>query len=160
MYLGFIWMVDDNYAVKPFELSDITHVHMHAQSFTGNKSAPTSWWSHDKWKTRVLLDENGLPHVNYTTHYPFYVESRKMKEIFDRFSMRSNSYVIEDVYFNYFKHEEPTYDHKVRLGVWNRSIYEREFESAMADPNIKFVCNSTEGWSRELEEGLRKVCCS
>lgn len=59
--------------------------------------------------------------------------------------MRNESYVVEDIYFNSFKHEEPILDSTIRLGVWNKEIFENEFEKAVNNPNIKFVCNSVEG---------------
>ena len=51
-YNGFVWMVDDNYAVKPFTLFDILQTHYHSQSFNGNSKAPVNYWNHNKWKTR------------------------------------------------------------------------------------------------------------
>ena len=156
-YNGFIWMVDDNYAIKPFELKDVTTVFYHSWSFTGCEACPTSFWRHDKWKTRQLLDKEHLPGVNYTTHHPCYFEFKKLNEIWDRFGMRKNSYVLEDIYFNYFKHEEPVIDSKIRLGIWSKGIFQTQFQKAIEDPNIKFVCNSVEGWSKELETALENI---
>ena len=156
-YDGFIWMVDDNYAIKPFELEDIMQIHYHSNSFTGDENKPTSFWQHDKWKTRQLLDREGLPCRNYTTHYPCFFEFRKLKEIWDKFGMREESYVLEDIYFNYFPHEEPILDSTIRLGIWDKRIFEREFQKAIENPDIKFVCNSVEGWSKELEDELWKI---
>ena len=153
-YDGFIWMVDDNYAIKPFNLDDITTVHYHNTPFTGNEKSPTSYWPHDKWKTRQLLDKENLPHYNYTTHYPCYFEFNKLKEIWNRYNMMNESYVLEDIYFNYFKHKEPILDNTIRLGIWNKSIFNNEFQKAVDNPNIKFCCNSIEGWSKELENSL------
>lgn len=157
LYDGFIWMVDDNYAIKPFELEDITDIHYHSQNFIGRQDQPTSYWNHDKWKTRQLLDRENLPHINYTTHYPCYYEFKKLKEIWDKFNMRNESYVLEDVYFNYFQHEEPILDSTIRLGIWNNNIFKNEFQKAVDNPNIKFICNSVEGWSKELEDELKII---
>ena len=157
VYDGFIWMVDDNYAIKSFEIEDITTVHYHSSNFIGCEKCPASFWRHDKWKTRQLLDDNNLPHYNYTTHYPCYFEFKKLKEIWDKFNMRNESYVLEDIYFNYFKHEEPILDSTIRLGIWNKDIFKNEFQKAVDDPNIKFVCNSAEGWSKELENNLEEI---
>jgi len=154
IYNGFIWMVDDNYAIKPFTISNILQIHYHSKEFIGNEKSPTSYWSHDKWKTRQLLDKYNLPHYNYTTHYPCYFDFEKIKYIWDRFNMRNESYVLEDVYFNYYKHEEPTLDSEIRLGIWNKKIFEEEFQKALDNPNIKFCCNSVEGWSKKLEDSL------
>lgn len=156
-YPGFIYMTDDIYAIKPFTLSDILTVHYHSNSFTGKESAPTNYWQHDKWKTRQLLDKEGKPHINYTTHFPFYFNFKKLNDLWEKYNMLKESYVFEDVYFNMIEHETPVLDNTIRLGIWNKDIYQRDFEGALANPNIKFVCNSVEGWSRELEESLKKV---
>lgn len=71
--------------------------------------------------------------------------------------MLEESYVFDDVYFNYFKHEEPILDSEIRLGIWNKTIFEKDFKNAVNNPNIKFVCNSVEGWSKELEDSLKEI---
>ena len=157
IYDGFIYMTDDKYAIKPFNLDDITKTHYHALEFVGNEKAPKSYWNYDKWKTRQLLDREGLPHINYTTHYPCYFEFKKMEEIRKKYNLLEESYVFDDVYFNYFKHEEPILDNTIRLGVWNKDIFKNEFQKAVDNPNIKFICNSVEGWSEELENNLEII---
>ena len=156
-YDRFIYMTDDEYAIKPFNLDDITTVHYHNTTFFGNEKCPKSYWNYDKWKTRQLLDREGLPHMNYTTHYPCFFEFKKLEEIRKKYNMLEESYVFDDVYFNYFEHDEPILDSTVRLGIWNNEIYKNEFQKAVDDPNIKFVCNSVEGWSKELENDLEKI---
>ena len=150
-------MVDDNYAIKPFSLEDITTVHYHAPSFTGMSGIPKTYWNYDKWKTRELLDNERLPFMNYTTHYPCYFEFKKLNEIWDKYNMRNESYVLEDIYFNYFKHNEPILDNTIRLGIWSKEIFNEFFKKAVDNPNIKFICNSNKGWSNELEEELWKI---
>lgn len=157
LYDGFIWMNDDFYAIKPFNLNDITTIHFHSSNFIGNKNSPTYFWNHTKWKTRQLLDKENLPHINYSTHYPYYFEFKKLNEIFNKFNMLNESYVLEDIYFNYFKHEEPILDSKIRLGIWSKLIFDKDFQNAIENPNIKFVCNSVEGWSKELEKSLETI---
>lgn len=157
VYDGFIWIADDNYPIKPFELDDITTVHYHALEFTGNEQSPPFFWNHDKWKTRQLLDNEGLPHINYTTHYPCWLEFRKLQEIWDKFKMREESYVLEDVYYNYFNHYKPVLDAEIRLGIWNYKIYQDEFKKALESPKIKFICNSVDGWSKDLEKDLERI---
>lgn len=157
MYDGFIYITDDEYAVKPFDLSDIKSTYYHSSSFTGCEKCPTSFWRHDKWKTRQLLDKYNLPHINYTTHYPCYFEFKKFDEIREKFNMLEESYVFDDVYFNYFKHEEPILDSKIRLGIWDNEIYKNAFNKAVEDHNIKFMCNSVEGWSKELENSIAEL---
>ena len=156
-YRGFIWMVDDNYAIKPFSLKDIMTIHYHQKSFTGVENLPASCWKHDKWKTRQLVDKEGFSNINYTTHYPCYFEFERLKQLWDKYNMMEESYVLEDIYFNSFKHPDPILDSTIRLGIWSRSIFERDFNAAINNPNIKFVCNSVEGWSKKLEEALKLI---
>lgn len=157
IYDGFIYICDDYYPIKPFELSDITRTYYHNTTFIGNEKCPKSYWNYDKWKTRQLLDREGLPHVNYTTHYPCYFEFKKMEEIRKKYNLLEESYVFDDVYFNYFKHEEPILDNEIRLGIWNKDIFKNDFQKAVDNPNIKFCCNSVEGWSKELENSLEII---
>lgn len=156
-YSGFIWMVDDNYAIKPFSIDEMITVHKHRPSFTGEESAPTSFWRHDKWKTRQLLDANNLPHINYTTHFPCYFSFERLKALWDKYDMRNNSYVVEDIYFNTYPHEEPVQDGTIRYGIWGPKQMGAPLEAAIASPNIKFLCNSVEGWSLELEQILSNL---
>lgn len=154
---GFIEMTDDFYAIKPFTLEEIMAIYYHSLNCIGNQNKPTYYWAYDKWKTRQLLDREGLPHINYTAHFPCYYDWKKINEIWDKFNMRNESYVLEDIYFNYFSHPEPIIDKSIRLGIWNQDIFRCEFQHAVDNPNIKFVCNSVEGWSGELEQALEKV---
>lgn len=45
----------------------------------------------------------------------------------------------------------------IRLGIWSKMDFDRKFQDAVNDPNIKFICNSVEGWSKELEEAIEKI---
>ena len=156
-YTGFIAMCDDIYAIKPFTVFDILQTHYHSSSFTGDSKAPTSYWRHDKWKTRQLFDKEGLPHVNHTTHFPYWYDIEKLEFIIDKFNLENESYVLEDLYFNYYEHEKPILDSDIRLGVWNHDICRRDFDKAVLDPSIIFMCNSVEGWSNELEMKLKNL---
>ena len=156
-YTDFIAMCDDEYAIKPFTVFDIMQTHHHSNSFAGDKSAPTNYWRHDKWKTRQLLDKEGLPCINYTTHYPYWYNIDKLLKIANRYNLLNESYVLEDVYFNYYQHEKPIIDSAIRLGIWNYDIYKNDFQKALGDPNIRFMCNSVEGWSQDLENDLKRL---
>ena len=157
-YDGFIWISDDFYPIKPFELEDLTTTHYRPGEVCGGGKLPLASFFNNKWKTKELLVENNLPRVNYTTHYPCYLEFSKLKEIWDKFNMREESYVVEDIYFNYFEHDEPVLDDDVRLGIWSEKVYKEKFQDALNNPKIKFVCNSVEGWSEDMEKDLRKIC--
>ena len=157
-YDGFIRIADDNYAIKPFGLTDITTVHYRSSSYlVYKKDSPTSYWTHDKWKTKELLVKEGLPTIDYTIHYPYWYEFSKLKEIWDKYNMRNESYVLEDIYFNYFKHNEPILDIESRLNVLNADTYSCVLANALSKPNIKFISNSEKGWSKEFENDLEII---
>ena len=156
-YPGFIYMVDDNYAVRPFSQFDIFQTHYLQSSFIGVERLPASYWKHDKWKTRRLLDREGLPHVNYTTHFPCYFNFEKLKMLWDKFDMRHESYVPEDVYFNAYYFSRPVQVDPVRYGIWGPTFMDERFNNAIENTSIKFICNSVEGWSKELEDSLKKI---
>ena len=157
IYDGFIWMVDDNYAIKQFDFNDIITTHYHQLSFTGTENKPPYFWSRDKWKTKQLLNKENLPHIDYTTHFPCYFEFKKLNTIWKKFNMLEESYVLEDIYFNYFEHKDLVLDKEIRLSVWSKKIYDDEFQNAVNNPNIKFICNSVNGWSKELEHSLEDI---
>lgn len=156
-YPGFIYMVDDNYAIRPFTKFDIFQTHYLNPSFSGVEKLPTYFWKHDKWKTRQLLDANNLPHINYTTHFPCYFNFNNLTLIWDRFEMRNESYVPEDIYFNVFNVSTPVPVSPIRYGIWGPKQMGEPLEAAIANPNIKFLCNSVEGWSSELERILSNL---
>ena len=156
-YDGFIYTTDDEYPIKPFELEDVTNIYYHSSSFIGCEKCPTNYWRHNKWKTRQLLDREKLPHINYTTHHPCFFEFGKMMLIRKKYNLLNESYVFDDVYFNHFSHQEPKLDSQIRLGIWDKVIFKTEFQNALTNPNIKFVCNSVDGWSEELENELWKI---
>ena len=86
-----------------------------------------------------------------------WLEFSKLSYIINRFNMDKESYVIEDIYYNFYNHKEPILDSNIRLGIWDMNIYKNEFAKAVSNPNIKFMCNSVEGWSKELEDSLHKI---
>ena len=153
-YDGFIYTTDDQYPIKQFNLEDVMKTYYHQFTFIGDKNAPKSYWNYDKYKTRQLLDKENLPHINYTTHYPCYFEFKKFKEIQNKYNLLNESYVFDDIYFNYFEHEQPILDSTIRLGIWNKKIFDNDFKKALDRPNIKFCVNSVEGWCKELEDSL------
>ena len=75
----------------------------------------------------------------------------------DKYNLLEESYVFDDIYFNYFSHPEPLQVNCIRLGIWSKMDFDRKFQDAVNDPNIKFICNSIEGWSKELEQELSKL---
>lgn len=156
-YQNFIYITDDEYAIKPFTLEDIKITHYLSKEMKGNQNAPANHWVHDLWKTKDCLLKNNLPIVNYCTHYPVYFNFNKLEEIVRKFKLEKESYVLENIYFNYFEHDDSVQVDSIRLGIWNNDIYKEHFQDALNNPDIKFICNSVNGWSEELEYELNNL---
>lgn len=155
-YNGFIRMVDDNYAIKPFDLNDIMTIHYNEKRILGISSMPTSHFIHNKWKTKNLLDEQHLPCIDYTTHFPRYYEFPRLREIIDKFDLLNESYVLEDIYFNYYPHEEPVNANTIRCTIYYSIKYETTFQKAIETPNVKFINTTPQGWCKEFENRLEQ----
>lgn len=155
-YDGFIWTTDDDYPIKPFDLDFLKKVYYLEESFVGNKDAPSNYWSKDMYKTRCLLDKEKKPHLNYATHHPMWYDFKEWDHISKKFDLAHNSYIRENIYFNYYKHDTPIHVSNVRLGIWSKNEYESKLENAFVNENIKFVVNSVRGYSKGLENRIRK----
>lgn len=81
----------------------------------------------------------------------------KLLKLDRKINLKKNSYVLENLYFNMFPTKDMVQVDSIRLGVWDNNIFRDKFKDAINDPNIKFVCNSVQGWSKELEVELNKI---
>lgn len=151
---GFIRVADDCYPVRPFSLDDVRVLKMQSPSFSGNEHSANGW-KRDKWKTRQLLDHIGAPHRNFTIHSPMWYDMTRIRELIERFALRFNSYVIEDLYFNiYHPSEKPVlldYVNENYRGMINSSngiSTTRSFAEITATKLWFF--NTNDGWSHHL----------
>lgn len=157
-YEGFVRLADDQYAVKNFTMDDILTIHYHQPSFTGEKSKPASYWKHDMWKTRLLLDKENLPHVNYSTHFPYYFEFNKTQELCSKYDLTHNSYCYENLYFNYYSHEEPVIDSDIRYAVCSRKDSSgSRIQDAINNTSIKFLFSSNDGWNESFHRQMKSL---
>lgn len=147
-YEGFIWMFNNYYPIKSFTLSDIKTTHYSSKEIPNVPNL---------LKTKTKLLKKDLPVVNYIIHYPMYLEFNKIYKLNTICNITNRNYVIENLYFNYFEHDDPVQINEIRLGIWNNDIYKEHFQDALINPNIKFICNSVDGWSEELEYELNNL---
>ena len=156
-YDGFIRMMDDIYAVRPFTLKDVKTVHCIRGKCYGDKNYPVCSWKYDRWKTKMLLEKENLPCVNYATHYPQFFDFSRLKYLWDRYNMREESYSYEDLYFNYFNHLEPEFTHMIRFKNGNNEKYKLGLMEVINNPSIIFINNAAEGWTEWLEKEIEKI---
>lgn len=151
-YDHFVLANDDEYPIKDFDYHFLTQVTFLQDKFMGNASAPTNYWSHDMYKTRQLLDKEKKPHVNYCNHHPFYFDMERFHEMSMKFNLANNSAIRENLYYNYYDFKTVVNVNSIRTGIWDTIDTKKKVQAAIDNPNIKFICNSVAGWSKELME--------
>ena len=81
---GFIYACDDMYAVNDFDMVDVLALKQREPAITSSLT-DASAWKRDNARTRELLKKEGLPYRNYICHLPVYYETKKLKEIYDKY---------------------------------------------------------------------------
>ena len=146
---GIIFAADDNYLVSDVTFADIQQLKYRDDEFN---VSPGCGWRFDKYRTRLLLDREGLPHRNYTTHVPCWFRWDRLEYLWLKYNMRYESYVIEDLYYNIFHASEPAIQcNEVKFQLcapeqWQMVPNEMQHKT--------WICNSPGGWSKELEKLL------
>ena len=100
---GFIVAADDVFAVNDFTFEDILvpKVQELWLPTVGAKNHPNAW-RRNLAKTGILCAKNGLGCFNYTTHIPHHYLWDKLFHIYDEFDCDHKSYVVENIYYNYY----------------------------------------------------------
>ena len=119
---------------------------------------PTKPWHSEKRKTKERLQKEGYPVRNFVTHLPIWFEWDKLEEMFDRFDMDNNSYILEDLYFNiYYSTRIPAplhIDHdNFKCGVYRPNPRIEYIKRAFKEKI--WIQNSVEGWIPALEKMLQ-----
>ena len=147
---GIIFAADDNYLVSDITFEDVKQLKFRDDDFNVNPGA--QGWRFDKYRTRQLLDREGLPHRNYTTHVPCWFEWQKLEYLWLKYNMRYESYVVEDLYYNTFHAGEPAIqcdEVKFQLTEYD------QWRQVAAQMRLKtWICNNPGGYSPELQKIL------
>lgn len=156
---GFIFVADDCFPVNDFTIDDVKRLMIQSDDFNGDINNPYNGWVRDAGKTRQLLDREGLPHRNFTTHLPMWFEWKKWEAIVRKYDMAHTSYVIEAIYYNtYFPDAEAeflSHSHdKVRCWMSNGLV--PPIDAHRAFSTKKFICCSVSGYSYIIEDMLKK----
>lgn len=150
---GFVYACDDMYAMRPFGLSHIKQVKVPSDfvipPFDWEKEK--GWWR-DLGKTRDLCFREGYPERNYVCHLPVYYRWDWLLDIYDRYDCDHVSYIVENIYFNkHYDRSEPW---------WYDTLFHDEVRTAIPGlrpvGSVTWVTNANCGWSRRLEDILRK----
>ena len=152
---GFIFVADDCYAVNDFDINDVKVLRQNSERL--KVGSLTSAWERDKKKTVELLQKEGYPIRNFTTHIPAWIEWDKLEALWERFDMEHNSYIFEDLYFNiYYPTRIPLtlhIDHdNYKCGVYRPNPRMNYIYDAFKKKI--WIQNSVEGWIPALDKIL------
>ena len=154
---GFIFVADDCYAINDFDLVDVLVPKFLERNLGGFHIDSPNGWRVDKAKTRCALVDGGYSQMNYTTHLPIWFDWDKIEELWEKYDMLHQSFVIEDLYYNIFESDIAPVDikapNKYKFGVYNNnpSTIDNLHREAK---NVIWVTNSPEGWTKLLDEFL------
>ena len=155
---GFVRVADDCYPLNPFTIDDVRVLKIQSNEIKGDASAAASYWLHDKWRTRQLLDREGLPRRNFTIHSPMWYDIKSLRSLIEKYDLTHNSYVIEDLYFNTFHPSDPAvlldYQTENYRGMINAAGSTDDRFRAIVRKKL-WMFNTTRGWSHTLERLLR-----
>lgn len=155
----FVFVADDCFAIRTFSDADLEKLYVNSVSFKGDASS-LNGWQRDKARTRAVLDREGLPHRDFTTHLPYLFEWDKWEAIVQKYGMDSQSLVIEDMYFNtYFPEAEAELlnhnSDSVRCWMSHEGVPREDVYKALYGAK-KWVCCSVNGYNYIVEDILKK----
>jgi len=107
IYENFIVIHDDMYMVNECSFDDFK-IPKYIEdklfySFSDEETLNLNKFQKSIRNTWKILKDNQLPYSkNFIAHYPFFIESDKIKEIHKKFNL-TNKYPFENLYYNYFK---------------------------------------------------------
>ena len=152
---GFILVADDCYAVNDFTLADVQALKFMPGGIDYDPKSPNIW-RRDKMRTKYVLQANGYPQRNFTTHLPIWYDWDKLERLWEEFHMDTVSYVVEDLYHNiYFPVAgaiEIGEDDCLKCGVYSHTPDPLRLRRALEDK--VWVTNNPDGWQEELRRLL------
>ena len=148
---GFILVADDCYAVNDFTLDDVKELKCLHGEVDFDPQSPNAW-RRDKMKTKMLLLRLGYPQRNWTTHLPIWYEWGKIMTMWLNFNMDNESYVIEDLYHNFYFPVSRAVtigeDDNYKCGVYTTNPNIERLERAFTEKI--WITNSPDGYVPEL----------
>lgn len=150
-YPGFVKTDDDIYPVNPFTLADVKRPKWVQRDLVGDPT-DDNHFQRAMYNTRVLLEKEGLPKANYSSHCPRYYDFKKLAEMMDRFDCDNTPVLHESLYLNLYNKQakvmvngnENKYKHSV-YGAFNKD----EIVAAIK-AGVKWVNNTVESYDIEI----------
>ena len=157
---GFIYACDDMYAVKDFTMQ---HVLVPKLPHEGDDIRVFDWrkeggWLSDLGKTRELCEREGFTQKNWVCHLPVFYEWDRLLDIYDKYDCDHESYIVENIYYNQIA------IHYAMNGIQVLDADYFQYEVKTSHPGIEsaedagkiWITNANTGWSKSLEDILRK----
>jgi hypothetical protein len=107
----FFWTNDDIYFVNKVTYADLCIVKAMPNDLRSrvDNIAFKTIYTNDLKATCDVLMANHLPTVNYSTHLPYRFEKQKLSALIDRFDLRSNPFLPEQLYYNVYHADQLPY---------------------------------------------------
>lgn len=155
---GFVYTCDDIYATRDFTMQDVLYPKVRCREINGSFHHGNAW-VRENYRTRKILENDGLPAMNWVCHLPLWYEWDKLFAIYDKYKCETHSRVVEQLYFNtyyadskYIVIEEEENDYQFKL--WRKEQDIEELKQAIGKKY--WICNSAAGYTEILEELLRE----
>lgn len=158
----FVWSNDDQYLVGNVMLADLEF--LKCTGLLKNKLLSTSQYHTNKKKTYDALMKQKAGIWDFSAHFPFVYEKKKLAELIEIFNLKKESYLISTLYFNLFfpgfypynieTQQALEYDN-LRAGVYRRDADLSRLKRLI--PRKKVVGNSQAGWSKELQKIITEI---
>lgn len=148
----FVWAADDNFLVKPLTEAELRKLRYQNEEYTFSTYDNLAPFAKEKLKTRRLLEAEGLPNRNYTTHIPCLFEVDKLTSLTDKYDLTHNSYILEDLYYNtYLPNAEAELAAKSKYFLVK---HDDAFSLTEKLEDKTWICTSVQGFSESMQNIL------
>lgn len=149
----FVLTNDDIYPVNDFDLVEVQFLKCDGL-LTDPKSVGTTY-AKNRQKTLELLRKEGKPIFDYGCHTPILMHTEQLLDLFEKYDMEKNSYLVSSLYFNtYFPARVPLRlnleSDNIKVGVYRKTANLQRLLELMK--RKIWVNNSQSGWTPEFEK--------
>jgi hypothetical protein len=103
----FLWMYDDTFFLRPVSINWISQPKATGDLYAEDvEKAARRAWREVRRRSKVALQERGLPTRDYSHHFPIVYDKDKLQRTIDTFGCHEKARVIESLYMNHH-HSDP-----------------------------------------------------